>query len=63
MILEKGLDQPGTNLESIRESLGEPDDCCCVKLSGTDVLTTVYQYGLCLMYFEEEKLVSCKLIE
>lgn len=54
MVVKKGLDQPGTSLESIIEALGEPDEIFTINLK------TKYLYGLCIMTFKEDKLVSCQ---
>lgn len=56
LVIEAGLDQPGTCLTTVVDQLGTPD----ITLISSDGVSL--QYGACRMEFKEDKLVSCQLL-
>lgn len=58
LIIKPGLDQPGTPLEVIIDTLGSPD----IIENNEQDNEIFYIYGLCLMKFKDRKLTACKFM-
>lgn len=57
LVKEQNLDQPGTSIEEIVSKLGEPD-----HIKRIDSRSILYIYGVCIMNFQDEKLVESSFL-